>query len=43
MYGVALGEKHLEELVMGHAPPPPSRAADSAASLVRRLSHAPSP
>ncbi|KAK9846713.1 hypothetical protein WJX84_011717 [Apatococcus fuscideae] len=35
MYGVALGEKHLEELVMGHAPPPPSRAADSAASLVR--------
>ncbi|KAK9821495.1 hypothetical protein WJX74_003082 [Apatococcus lobatus] len=34
-YGVALGEKHMEELVMGHAPPPPSRAADSAASLVR--------
>ena len=33
-YGVALGEKHMEDLVMGHAPPPPSRAADSAASLV---------
>ncbi|KAK9828063.1 hypothetical protein WJX81_007161 [Elliptochloris bilobata] len=34
-YGVALNEKHLEELVNEHAPPPPARAADAAASLVR--------
>ena len=33
-YGVALNEKHLEELVSEHAPPPPARAADAAASLV---------
>jgi len=31
---VALDERHLEELVNGHAPPPPARANDSAASLV---------
>lgn len=34
-YGVALNEKHLEELVNEHAPPPPARAADATASLVR--------
>jgi len=34
-YGVALNEKHLEELISEHAPPPPARAADAAASLVR--------
>ena len=34
-YGVALNDKHLEELVNEHAPPPPARAADAAASLVR--------
>ena len=33
-YGVALNDKHLEELVNEHAPPPPARAADAAASLV---------
>ncbi|BDA42827.1 General transcription factor IIH subunit 2 [Coccomyxa sp. Obi] len=34
-YGVALNEKHFEELVFEHAPPPPSLATDAAASLVR--------
>ncbi|EIE24534.1 transcription factor TFIIH, 44 kDa subunit, partial [Coccomyxa subellipsoidea C-169] len=34
-YGVALNEKHFEDLVFEHAPPPPSLATDAAASLVR--------
>lgn len=35
VYGVAMHEKHLEELIMEHSPPPPSIAAATAASLVR--------
>ncbi|KAK9816858.1 hypothetical protein WJX72_006257 [[Myrmecia] bisecta] len=34
-YGVALNDKHLEELVLDHAPPPPAKASDAGASLVR--------
>ncbi|KAK9805068.1 hypothetical protein WJX73_010881 [Symbiochloris irregularis] len=34
-YTVAMNEHHLQELVMAHSPPPPTRQADSAASLVR--------
>lgn len=37
-YGVALNEKHFEELVFDHALPPPSLSNDSAASLVSSLS-----
>ena len=33
-YGVALNERHFEELVFEHAPPPPSLAGDASASLV---------
>lgn len=33
-YGVALNEKHFEELVFEHAPPPPALADNTAASLV---------
>ena len=31
---MALGERHFEELVFAHAPPPPSHATDAAAYLV---------
>jgi hypothetical protein len=34
-YGVALNEKHLEELVFAHAPPPPSLATDTSSYMVR--------
>jgi Ssl1-like len=34
-YGVALDEHHMEELVLEHAPPPPTLGASVAASLVR--------
>ena len=33
-YSVALGESHLEELMLGHAPPPASSAVNSGAELV---------
>lgn len=33
-YGVALDEHHLQELVMSHAPPPPTPASATAASMV---------
>ena len=34
-YGIALNERHFEELVFSHATPPPSLAGDTSASLVR--------
>lgn len=34
-YNVALSETHLEELLMAHAPPPPTSAQHSGAELVR--------
>jgi transcription initiation factor TFIIH subunit 2 len=34
-YSVALGESHLEELMLGHAPPPAATAANMGAELVR--------
>ena len=33
-YGIALNERHFEELVFSHATPPPSLAGDTSASLV---------
>ena len=33
-YSVALGESHLEELMLGHAPPPAASAVNSGAELV---------
>lgn len=36
-YGCALGEGHLEELVMGHVPPPPL-TQEAGACLVRGMS-----
>ena len=37
MYGVALDELHMQELVLGHAPPPPTPASATAASMVPPL------
>eukprot|EP00884_Botryococcus_braunii_P004550 jgi/Botrbrau1/14096/Bobra.182_3s0041.1 len=34
-YGVAMNEAHLEDLISGQAAPPPARASDVGASLVR--------
>ena len=40
-YGIALNERHFEELVFGHARPPPSLDSEKHASLVsmRRMMH----
>ena len=38
-YGIALNERHFEELVFSHATPPPSLASDTHASLVRPAQH----
>ena len=35
VYGVALSETHLDELIMAHAPPPPALAESTLASLVQ--------
>ncbi|KAL3163240.1 hypothetical protein ABBQ32_009640 [Trebouxia sp. C0010 RCD-2024] len=35
IYSVGMSDKHVEECVMDHAPPPPTKASGSAASLVR--------
>ena len=34
VYSVGMSDKHVEECVMDHAPPPPTKASGSAASLV---------
>ena len=34
IYSVGMSDKHVEECVMDHAPPPPTKASGSAASLV---------
>lgn len=34
-YGVATSEAHLEELLLGHAPPPPAAPGDAGVELVR--------
>lgn len=34
IYNVGMSDKHVEECVMDHAPPPPTKASGSAASLV---------
>lgn len=36
IYSVGMSDKHVEECVMDHAPPPPTKASGSAASLVSR-------
>ena len=33
-YSVGMSDQHVEESVLGHAPPPPTRASDAGASLV---------
>ncbi|DBA94955.1 TPA: hypothetical protein ACH3X1_002481 [Trebouxia sp. C0004] len=35
IYSVGMSDKHVEECVMDHAPPPPTRASGAGASLVR--------
>ena len=34
-YGVGMSDKHVEECVRDHAPPPPTRDSGAGASLVR--------
>ena len=38
IYSVGMSDKHVEECVMDHAPPPPTKASGSAASLVSHAS-----
>ena len=34
IYSVGMSDKHVEECVVDHAPPPPTRASGAGASLV---------
>ena len=38
IYSVGMSDKHVEECVMDHGPPPPTKASGSAASLVLHCS-----